>query len=61
MDIHRGVFARLPGLSDLSIRTAGASGTVLSEGKLPGLSVQIAESLRDERVGRARQSGSQGL
>lgn len=56
VDINRGVFARLLGLSDLWIQTAGASGIVTSEGRLPGLSREDAEKLRDELIVRARRT-----
>src|SRR3989344_723836 len=70
VDINRGILARLLGLSDLQIQTAGASATVNrygvtgagAEGALPGVSKEDAESLRDELVRRAgNQSRSQGL
>jgi len=69
VDIYRGILARILGLSDLNIQTAGMSATVGrygisgggSEGRLPALSREIAEQLRDELIQRARQSKSQGL
>lgn len=69
VDIYRGVVARILGLSDLHIQTAGASavvgryGTVGigAEGRLPGLSRETAEQLRDELVRRAKGSKNQGL
>ena len=69
VDIYRGILARMLGLSDLNIQTAGMSATVGnygmsgggSEGRLPGISLEIAEQLRDELIGRARQSKNQGL
>ena len=71
VDIYRGVIARILGLSDLNIQTAGASAQVSrygawglgAEGRLPGLSREVAEQLRDELVKRARQSRTtnQGL
>lgn len=59
VDIYRGVWARILGLSDIQIQTAGMSTTVSSygagsEGRLPGLSKEDAESMRDELVKRAR-------
>ena len=48
VDIHRGLVARMLGLSDIRIQTAGASKDLLSEGFLPGLSEQVARELRDE-------------
>jgi uncharacterized membrane protein YdbT with pleckstrin-like domain len=69
IDIYRGVIARILGLSDLNIQTAGASAQISrygarglgAEGVLPGLSQEVAEQLRDELVRRARQSKNQGL
>ena len=69
VDIYRGILARLLGLSDLNIQTAGASSQVSqygvfeggAEGRLPGLSYEDAEKLRDELIRRAKQSKNQGL
>ncbi|KKU15675.1 MAG: Membrane-flanked domain DUF304 [Candidatus Giovannonibacteria bacterium GW2011_GWB1_45_9b] len=71
VDIYRGVIARILGLSDLNIQTAGASAQVSrygtwglgAEGRLPGLSREVAEQLRDELVRRAKQlrTTNQGL
>lgn len=67
VDIHRGILARLFGLSDLNIQTAGSSwgggtwGMQYSEGRLPGLSKEEAEQLRDELIRRARSAKNQGL
>lgn len=62
VDIYRGVFARILGLSDLQIQTAGASAVVYgrkmagvgAEGRLPGLDKQVAEQLREELIRRAK-------
>lgn len=49
VDISRGPLARLLGLSDLQIQTAGASTPyVLSEGRIPGIAVEEANKLREE-------------
>jgi len=69
VDIYRGILARLLGLSDLNIQTAGASAMVSrrgsmgigAEGRLPALSREIAEQVRDELIQRTRQSKNQGL
>lgn len=71
VDIYRGVISRILGLSDLNIQTAGVSAQVSrygawgagAEGRLPGLSREVAEQLRDELVKRARQprTTNQGL
>jgi uncharacterized membrane protein YdbT with pleckstrin-like domain len=62
VDIYRGILARLLGLSDLNIQTAGSSNQVSrGEGRLPGLSREDAEKLRDELIHRAKQSKNQGL
>lgn len=61
IDIYRGILARILGLSDLKIQTAGMSGGAgiyslfggASEGRLPGLSREVAEQLRDELIARA--------
>src|SRR3989338_5468130 len=46
VDIYRGILARLLGLSDLNIQTAGTSmQTMRGEGRLPGLSREVAEQL----------------
>jgi len=69
VDIHRGILARILGLSDLSIQTAGTSATISrygmsgisAEGRLPATSMKVAEELRDELIQRARNSKNQGL
>ena len=69
VDIYRGILARMLGLSYFNIQTAGMSATVGrygmsgggSEGRLPALSREVAEQLRDELIQRARQSKNQGL
>jgi uncharacterized membrane protein YdbT with pleckstrin-like domain len=69
VDIYRGIWARILGLSDLNIQTAGSSAVVSnngswgieSEGRLPALSKEDAEKLRDELIVRAKSSKNQGL
>lgn len=69
VDIYRGIWARILGLSDLHIQTAGASAVVTrngawgvgAEGRLPGISKEIAEALRDELIQKAKTSKNQGL
>lgn len=69
VDIYRGVVARILGLSDLHVQTAGASAQysrhgalgLAAEGRLPGLSREVAEQLRDELIHRAKSSKNQGL
>lgn len=56
IDISRAVFERMLGLSTLKIETAGASEVIGAEGRLPGLSKEVAEQLRDELIRRARLS-----
>lgn len=60
VNIYRGILTRLLGLSDLQIQTAG-SNIVGPEGRLPALSPDIAEELRNELIRRARQTKNQGL
>ena len=62
VDINRGVFARILGLSDIQIQTAGYSATYSrrgvigaeAEGRLPGLDKNTAEQLREELIKRAK-------
>lgn len=66
IDIHRGIFARILGLSDLMIQTAGYTGVFGGggllgglgrrepEGRLPGLSKEKAEAIREELIRRAK-------
>ena len=69
VDINRGILARILGLSDLQIQTAGASVTVGrygmsgggAEGRLPALAWDVAEQVRDELIQRARAPKNQGL
>src|SRR3989344_6640052 len=63
VDIIRALVPRILGLSDLNIQTAGASGQIIAEGRLPGLSPEVAERLRDELIRRANQTRTmkQGL
>jgi len=69
IDIYRSLLARLLGLSDVQIQTAGAAAQVSpyisltggAEGRLPGLSKNDAEALRDELIGRTRHLKNQGL
>ncbi|KND46871.1 MAG: hypothetical protein AB199_00365 [Parcubacteria bacterium C7867-004] len=69
VDINRGILARILGLSDLHIQTAGASASVSrygtfgagAEGRLPGVTRADAELLRDELVARASGTTGQGL
>lgn len=68
VDIYRGLLARMLGLSDLNIQTAGYSMPMRSfsmgggsEGRLPGLSKEVAENLRNELIKRAKQNRAQGL
>ena len=63
IDIYRGVWDRLLGLSTLHIQTAGASrypASHFSEGRLPGLSVEEAKQVRKELLERVKQSKSSG-
>lgn len=65
VDIYRGVLARLLGLSDLQIQTAGYSGGYGkygrgTEGKLPGIDIQTAEQLREDLIKKLKGT-KQGL
>lgn len=63
VDIYRGVIARILGLSDIHVQTAGSTVAAgkygkVSEGRLPGLAFQDAEKLQDELIKRAKGSKS---
>lgn len=68
VDIHRSLIARMFGLSDLQIQTAGMSASfgrygaygVGAEGRLPGVSEADAKTIRDELIKRAKGAKSQG-
>jgi len=62
IDIYRGLIARILGLSDVHIQTAGFSGGrgFATEGRLPGLDPKVAEDLREELVKRI-EGKKQGL
>lgn len=66
VDIYRGILARIFGLSDLQIQTAGYSGgygrygIMHSEGRIPGIGVQTAEQLREELIKKVKGT-KQGL
>lgn len=65
VDIYRGVWARIFGLSDLQVQTAGYAaapgkhGGFRSEGRLPGLDPKVAEQLREQLIRKIK--GGQGL
>jgi len=64
IDIHRGIFDRMLGLSQLQIQTAGMSmptfnSNMVSEAALPGLSIIEAEQLRDNLIARAKNKNLQ--
>ena len=65
VDVYRGIVARLLGLSDLQIQTAGGitrgSYGAFSEGRLPGLAKEEAERLREEFIQRVQKARGQGL
>ncbi|MCD6114881.1 PH domain-containing protein [bacterium] len=54
VDIYRGILTRILGLSDLQIQTAGYSGQVLTEGRIPGLEPYLAEKLREELIKKVK-------
>ncbi|MCK4781763.1 PH domain-containing protein [Candidatus Parcubacteria bacterium] len=65
IDIHRGIMARLLGLSDLRIQTAGFGGMQgkwgsSAEGNLPGIEMKRAEELREELIKKIKGT-KQGL
>jgi putative membrane protein len=61
IDIHRSLLARILGLSDIYIQTAGISGQIVAEGTLPALDPEEALRLRDELISRIDNKKDQGL
>lgn len=61
VDISRTLLQRIFGISEIRIQTAGQSGKVSAEGRLPGLSRNDAEDLREKllEVSRKRRMKSQ--
>ena len=61
IDIHRGVWDRLLGLSCIYIQTAGFHASYyLAEGRLPGLSIEEAERVRETLIKRVSEFKSSG-
>ena len=65
IDIHRGVIARILGLSELRIQTAGFGGAqgkwgASAEGNLPGIEREKAEQLREKLIAQVK-GKKQGL
>ena len=60
VDIHRGILARIMGLSDLNIQTAGMTTTVhgfmsgRSEGRLPAIDHELAIKIQQDLVERSQ-------
>lgn len=52
VDILRGPLARILGLSDLQIQTAGVSGIAITEGRIPGILREEAEKHRTELISK---------
>lgn len=65
VDIYRGIWDRILGLSDIQIHTAGYGGTgargMGSEGRLPGLDKERAEEVRDILISKVKEARGQGL
>jgi membrane protein YdbS with pleckstrin-like domain len=58
VDINRGLLERMFGLSTVTIQTAGASGFVTAEGRLPGISKERAFTLKEELLKKMNEVGS---
>ncbi len=61
VDIYRGILSRILGLSTLQIQTAGTGAVGTAEGTLPGLSIEIAEELREDLIKYTQRSKNQGI
>lgn len=57
VDIHRNLWARVLGLSDIQIHTAGVGGVASGEGSLPALSREKAEKLRETLIKKIGHEG----
>lgn len=60
IDIHRGVLARILKLSELHVQTAGYSGYIRTEGRIPALLPEEAERLREDLIRKVKGT-KQGL
>jgi len=61
VDIHRGIFARMFGFSTLQVQTAGFSGSPISEGHIPGVSVKEADEVREFLIKKITHRSKAGL
>lgn len=61
VDIIRGPVARMLGLSDLQIQTAGMSGVAVVEGRIPGINPDEAVKIKDEILVKVTKVKNQGL
>lgn len=61
IDIIRGPIARMLGLSDLQIQTAGMSGVAIVEGRIHGIDPAEAIKLKDEILAKVTKVKNQGL
>jgi len=64
VEIHRGPIARILGLSDVQVQTAGYSGRRFAEGRIPGILKEEAEKLKEElieRIKKAKEETAAGL
>ncbi len=60
VDIHRSLWDRILGLSDLQIQTAGYAGYIRMEGRIPGILPEEAERLREYLIKKVK-GAKQGL
>lgn len=61
VDIHRGIFARMFGFSTLQVQTAGFSGSPMSEGHIPGVSIKEADEVREFLMKKITHRSKAGL
>jgi len=64
IDIHRGVMARILGLSELRVQTAGYGGArgqwgFWAEGCLPGIDQELAKRLKDRLIAKVKEAKSE--
>ena len=61
VDIIRGPIARMLGLADLQIQTAGMSGIAMVEGRIPAITPEEAMQLKDQILAKVSGAKNQGL
>ncbi len=61
VDIIQGPVARMLGITNLLVQTAGLSGVAMVEGQIPAIAPEEAERLRDQILAKVAGTREQGL